>query len=134
MTGLRMNIGLILALVAAVGFAIFLFRTYGGLPAAGRRSGASGGPLRRLLVAQGAVDGAAAFGRRGRAWRVRWKWLARIGQLTPYVPLGYGFAAIIVAFVGRLHPVGIDPLGHLDEHVLHRRRAGADRAWACPRP
>ncbi|MBP9062378.1 MAG: ABC transporter permease, partial [Aquabacterium sp.] len=29
------------------------------------------------------------------------------GQLTPYVPLGYGFAAIIVAFVGRLHPVGI---------------------------
>ena len=30
-----------------------------------------------------------------------------IGQLTPYVPVGYGFAAIIVAFVGRLHPVGI---------------------------
>ena len=29
------------------------------------------------------------------------------GQLTPYVPAGYGFAAIIVAFVGRLHPVGI---------------------------
>ena len=27
-----------------------------------------------------------------------------IGQLTPYVPAGYGFAAIIVAFVGRLHP------------------------------
>ena len=30
-----------------------------------------------------------------------------IGQLTPYVPAGYGFAAIIVAFVGRLHPVGV---------------------------
>ena len=30
-----------------------------------------------------------------------------LGQLTPYVPAGYGFAAIIVAFVGRLHPVGI---------------------------
>ena len=30
-----------------------------------------------------------------------------IGQLTPYVPAGYGFAAIIVAFVGRLHPVGL---------------------------
>ena len=26
---------------------------------------------------------------------------------TPYVPAGYGFAAIIVAFVGRLHPVGV---------------------------
>jgi simple sugar transport system permease protein len=33
--------------------------------------------------------------------------LGPIGQLTPYVPAGYGFAAIIVAFVGRLHPVGI---------------------------
>ena len=30
-----------------------------------------------------------------------------IGQLTPYVPAGYGFAAIIVAFVGRLHPFGM---------------------------
>ena len=30
-----------------------------------------------------------------------------IGQLTTYVPVGYGFAAIIVAFVGRLHPVGL---------------------------
>jgi len=30
-----------------------------------------------------------------------------MGQLTPYVPAGYGFAAIIVAFVGRLHPVGM---------------------------
>jgi ABC-type uncharacterized transport system permease subunit len=30
-----------------------------------------------------------------------------MGQLTPYVPAGYGFTAIIVAFVGRLHPVGI---------------------------
>jgi general nucleoside transport system permease protein len=29
-----------------------------------------------------------------------------IGQLTPHVPAGYGFAAIIVAYVGRLHPVG----------------------------
>ena len=29
------------------------------------------------------------------------------GQLTPHIPVGYGFAAIIVAFVGRLHPVGI---------------------------
>jgi ABC-type uncharacterized transport system permease subunit len=30
-----------------------------------------------------------------------------IGQLLPSVSPGYGFAAIIVAFVGRLHPVGI---------------------------
>jgi simple sugar transport system permease protein len=30
-----------------------------------------------------------------------------VGQLTPNVSPGYGFAAIIAAFVGRLHPVGI---------------------------
>jgi simple sugar transport system permease protein len=30
-----------------------------------------------------------------------------IGQLLPSVSPGYGYAAIIVAFVGRLHPVGI---------------------------
>ncbi|HVG05683.1 MAG TPA: ABC transporter permease [Burkholderiaceae bacterium] len=30
-----------------------------------------------------------------------------IGQLTSTVSPGYGFAAIIVAFVGRLHPVGV---------------------------
>jgi len=30
-----------------------------------------------------------------------------IGQLQPSVSPGYGFAAIIVAFVGRLHAVGI---------------------------
>jgi general nucleoside transport system permease protein len=30
-----------------------------------------------------------------------------IGRLQPSISPGYGFAAIIVAFVGRLHPVGI---------------------------
>ena len=30
-----------------------------------------------------------------------------LGQLTPHLPVGYGFAAIIVAFVGRLHPFGV---------------------------
>jgi simple sugar transport system permease protein len=30
-----------------------------------------------------------------------------MGQLTTQVSTGYGFAAIIVAFVGRLHPLGI---------------------------
>ena len=30
-----------------------------------------------------------------------------IGQILPTVSPGYGFAAIIVAFVGRLHPIGI---------------------------
>jgi simple sugar transport system permease protein len=30
-----------------------------------------------------------------------------IGQLIPSISPGYGYAAIIVAFLGRLHPVGI---------------------------
>jgi len=30
-----------------------------------------------------------------------------IGQLTPAISPGYGFTAIIVAFLGRLHPVGV---------------------------
>jgi ABC-type uncharacterized transport system permease subunit len=30
-----------------------------------------------------------------------------VAQLTAHLPLGYGFAAIIVAFVGRLSPVGV---------------------------
>lgn len=29
------------------------------------------------------------------------------GQMVPQFPTGYGFAAIIVAFLGRLHPLGI---------------------------
>jgi general nucleoside transport system permease protein len=30
-----------------------------------------------------------------------------VGQLVPALPVGYGFTAIIVAFLGRLHPGGI---------------------------
>jgi len=29
------------------------------------------------------------------------------GQMVPQFPTGYGFTAIIVAFLGRLHPIGI---------------------------
>ena len=29
------------------------------------------------------------------------------GQMVPQFPVGYGFTAIIVAFLGRLHPIGI---------------------------
>ncbi|MEX2519267.1 MAG: ABC transporter permease, partial [Paracoccaceae bacterium] len=30
-----------------------------------------------------------------------------VGQLVPGLPAGYGFTAIIVAFLGRLNPIGI---------------------------
>lgn len=106
MKGSRMTIGLLLALAGVGALWVFLFRTragfaqqVGGLaPAAARYAGFSS---RRavwiaLLTSGGAAGLAGALEVAG-----------PIGQLTPYVPAGYGFAAIIVAFVGRLNPVGM---------------------------
>ena len=104
--GSRVNIGLPIALTLAAGIWLYLFRTLSGFalqvgglaPAAARFAGFSS---RRalwiaLLVSGGLAGLAGALEVAG-----------PLGQLTPYVPAGYGFAAIIVAFVGRLHPVGI---------------------------
>ncbi|MEY4713100.1 MAG: hypothetical protein RIS88_2550 [Pseudomonadota bacterium] len=106
MTGSRVNIGLIIALAGAAVLWIFLFRTragfaqqVGGLaPAAARYAGFSSRKALwvALLVSGGAAGLAGALEVAG-----------PVGQLTPYIPAGYGFAAIIVAFVGRLHPVGM---------------------------
>ena len=105
-SGLRVNIGLIVALVAVVGMTIFLFRLFRGMqaqigglaPMAARYGGfSSRASLWTALLSSGGLAGlAGALEATG-----------PLGQLTPYVPVGYGFAAIIVAFVGRLHPVGI---------------------------
>jgi simple sugar transport system permease protein len=106
MDGSRVNIGLLIALAGVAGAWLFLFRTYAGFaqqvgglaPAAARYAGfSSRRALWIALLASGAAAGLAG------ALEVA----GPIGQLTPYVPAGYGFAAIIVAFVGRLHPVGI---------------------------
>jgi len=106
MSGSRVSVGLLLALAAAAALWVFLFRTragfaqqVGGLaPAAARYAGFSS---RRALWTALLVSGAAA----GLAGAL--EVAGPIGQLTPYVPAGYGFAAIIVAFVGRLHPAGM---------------------------
>ena len=103
---LRAHIGVVIAAVAVGLFWLFLFRTYrgfalqvGGLaPAAARYAGFSS---RRalwtaLLISGGMAGLAGALEAAG-----------PLGQLSPHVPAGYGFAAIIVAYVGRLHPVGI---------------------------
>ena len=106
MDGSRVNIGLLIALFGVVGMWIYMFRTYigfqlqvGGLaPAAAKYAGfSSRRALWTALMVSGGMAGLAG------ALEVA----GPIGQLTPYVPAGYGFAAIIVAFVGRLHPVGI---------------------------
>ena len=104
--GLRVSIGLPIALFGVLALWIYMFRTYmgfqlqvGGLaPAAARYAGFSS---RRALWTALLISGGMA----GLAGGL--EVAGPIGQLTPYVPVGYGFAAIIVAFVGRLHPVGI---------------------------
>lgn len=104
--GLRVNIGVLISLAGVALMWLFMFRTYagygqqvGGLaPAAARYAGFSS---RRALWVALLVSGGAA----GLAGAL--EVAGPIGQLTPHVPVGYGFAAIIVAFVGRLHPVGI---------------------------
>jgi simple sugar transport system permease protein len=106
MSGSRVSVGLLLALAGAAGLWVFLFRTragfaqqVGGLaPAAARYAGFSSRKALwlALLTSGGAAGLAGALEVAG-----------PIGQLTPYVPAGYGFAAIIVAYVGRLHPVGM---------------------------
>ena len=106
MTGSRVSIGLLIALAGAAMLWLYLFRTragfaqqVGGLaPAAARYAGFSS--RRALWVALLGSGGAAGL---AGALEVA----GPVGQLTPYVPVGYGFAAIIVAFVGRLHPVGM---------------------------
>lgn len=102
----RLHIGVLIALVLVAAFWAFLFRSWrgyqlqvGGLaPAAARYAGFS---ARRalwtaLLVSGGMAGLAGAMEAAG-----------PLRQLTPHVSTGYGFTAIIVCFVGRLHPVGI---------------------------
>ncbi|TDP71499.1 ABC transporter permease [Roseateles toxinivorans] len=104
--GWRVNIGVLIALASVLLFWVLLFRTYmgfqlqvGGLaPAAARYAGfSSRRALWTALLLSGGMAGLAGG----------LEAAGPLGQLTPYVPAGYGFAAIIVAFVGRLHPVGI---------------------------
>ena len=106
MQGSRVTIGAVIALVSAGLLWLYLFRTrsgfalqVGGLaPAAARYAGFSS---RRALWTAFLISGGAA----GLAGAL--EVAGPVGQLTPYIPAGYGFAAIIVAFVGRLHPLGM---------------------------
>jgi ABC-type uncharacterized transport system permease subunit len=105
LTGFRLHWGSMVALVLVLVMWVFMARSFrgyqlqvGGLaPAAARYAGFSSRSAlwSSLLVSGGLAGMAGAFEVTG-----------PIGQLTPHVSTGYGFTAIIVAFVGRLHPVG----------------------------
>jgi simple sugar transport system permease protein len=101
----RANVGVLVALAAAGAFWVFFHRTHAGYkllvggmaPLAARYAGFSSRSAlwTAFLVSGGMAGLAGALEVAGPG-----------GQLTTHVPLGYGFAAIIVAFVGRLDPIG----------------------------
>ena len=103
--GMRLGWGFPVALLAALAMWLFMFRTYRGMqlqvggpaPMAARYAGfSSRAAVWTTLLLSGGLSGVAgAFEAAG-----------PMGQLTPHVSTGYGFTAIIVAFVGRLHPLG----------------------------
>ncbi|MEO8155646.1 MAG: ABC transporter permease [Rhizobacter sp.] len=102
----RLHIGFAITLVLVGVFWAFLFRSWrgyqlqvGGLaPAAARYAGfsARGALWTSMLISGGMAGLAGAMEAAG-----------PLRQLTPHISTGYGFTAIIVCFVGRLHPVGI---------------------------
>ena len=105
-TGHRANWGVAVALGGIVATWLFLYRTYAGFQMevggiAPRAALYAGFSSRRALWTALLVSGGLA----GLAGAL--EVAGPLGQLTPHLPVGYGFAAIIVAFVGRLHPFGI---------------------------
>jgi len=104
--GTRLHPGILLALGAAMLGWLFLARSFAGFrlqvggmaPLAARYAGfSSRRSLWLAMLASGGLAGLAG------ACEI----MGPIGQLTPSISPGYGFAAIIVAFVGRLHPIGV---------------------------
>jgi len=102
----RLNAGFLVALGAVACGWLFIERSFLGYQmrvaglaeAAARYAGFSAGRTVWIgMLAGGAAAGIAGVG----------EVAGPIGQLTSSISPGYGFAAIIVAFVGRLNPVGI---------------------------
>jgi ABC-type uncharacterized transport system permease subunit len=103
--GGRLHAGVLIALVAALIAAFVLARTVFGFAvrtegAAPRAARFAGFHERRLIIGVLAISGACA----GLAGICEVS--GQIGQLQPAISPGYGFTAIIVAFLGRLSPIG----------------------------
>ena len=104
--GTRLNAAFPIALAMLVAGYVFMHRSFMGfeMRVAGESDAAAryaGYSTQRTIwtgmLAGGAMAGIAGMG----------EVAGPMGQLTEHVSNNYGFAAIIVAFVGRLHPVGI---------------------------
>jgi len=106
MEGSRLHWGAIIALLVVIWATIMLGRTLRGFEiklvgAAPRAARFAGFNDRTLIVVTFAISGALA----GLAGIIEVS--ATVNHLQPNISPGYGFTAIIVAFLGRLHPVGI---------------------------
>jgi simple sugar transport system permease protein len=104
--GSRLHFGAIIALLVVIGATIVLGRTLKGFEiklvgAAPRAARFAGFDDKALTVVTFAISGALA----GLAGIIEVS--ATINHLQPNISPGYGFTAIIVAFLGRLHPIGI---------------------------
>lgn len=105
-SGTRLHLGVPVTLAIALAAWIFLsksipgyaIRVMGRAPDAARYSGFSGNRVVWVvMLISGALAGLAGV----------FELAGPIGQIVPKISPGYGFAAIIVAFLGRLHPIGI---------------------------
>lgn len=103
--GTRLHLGLVFALAAAVALSVIMRRTMrgfavrvvGAAPRAGAFAGFStAGTVWFVMLLSGGLAGLAG------AIEVS----ATIQQLQPVIAAEYGFTAIIVAFLGRLNPIG----------------------------
>jgi len=104
--GARLNLALGFAIVLLIAGHILFARTHLGfkMRVAGESPSAAGyaGISTAKMTWVGLVVGGACAGLAGMA-----EVAGPVGQLTDKVGSGYGFAAIIIAFVGRLNPLGI---------------------------
>jgi simple sugar transport system permease protein len=110
--GTRMHLGILITLAVAIAAWVMMARTVIGFqikvvglaPAAARFAGFNRNHTIwfSLLLSGGLAGLAGTFEVAG-----------PIGQLVPHLTPGYGFTAIIVAFLGRLHPLGIVASGFL---------------------
>lgn len=102
----RVHLGLVFTLVALVLGWVFTARSFQGfqMQVGGLAEPAASyaGFSRARMIWVGLLAGGAAAGLAGLC-----EVAGPIGQLLPTISPGYGYTAIIVAFVGRLHPVGI---------------------------
>lgn len=105
-SGTRAHVGVLVALGAVViGYVLlqrhmfgYQIKLFGQAPRAAKFAGFSQGRLIAMCLGiSGALAGLAGM----------FETSGPVGQLVPSLPVGYGFTAIIVAFLGRLHPIGI---------------------------